>query len=168
MPAKYVFLTEVADFTEAQVVKALLEGMHLNPRFHDQQMRTIAPHLGGALGALTIEIPEDEFLKASQALEHLQNETRSQIAEEKNNPSQEDLLVQTQELAKKSLLSSVLGCIFLPIIGSLYSMILGARVLRAERPLSPVSRRRLMWAIFFNIIALYTWLVFGPRYFMHH
>ena len=168
MATNYVFLTEVADFTEAQVVKSLLEGMHLNPRFRDQQMRSIAPHLGNALGAFTIEIPEDEFLKASQALEHLQNESRSQIEEEKNNPSHEDMLVLTQELAKKSLLSSVLGCIFLPIVGSLYSMILGARVLNAERPLTPISRRRLMWAIFFNIIALYAWLVIGPRYFTHH
>lgn len=168
MPAKYVFLTEAADFTEAQVIKSLLEGMYLHPRFHDEQMRTIASHLGGALGALVIEIPEDEFLKASQALEHLQNESRAQREEEEADPSQEQLLVLSQEFAKKSLLSSIIGCIFLPIIGTFYSMALAIRVLRAERPLSSISKRRLMWAVFFNIIGVYIWIAIGPAYFYKH
>jgi hypothetical protein len=166
MPPKYVFLTEVSDFAEAQVVKALLESMHLNPRLKDEQMRTIAPHWGQILGKMIMEIPEDEFMKASQALEQMQDTHRPAVEESKK--TDEAHLTFTQELAKKALLSAILGCVFIPIICNIYSLVLGYKVIRIERPLTKVSGKRLMWALLFNGIGFSIWLTIGPKYFFKH
>jgi hypothetical protein len=167
MPPKYVFLTEVSDFTEAQVVKALLEAMYLHPRLRDEQTRAIVPHMSQLLGKLVMEIPEDEFMKASQALEQMQDAHRP-VAPVTQQVEAEMQLTFTQELAKKALLTAVIGCIFIPLICNLFSIILSFRVIRLERPLSRVSGKRLMWAIAFNAFGFYIWLTLGTKYFFHH
>lgn len=164
MPPQYVFLAEVADFTEAQVVKALLESMYLHPRLRDEQTRAIVPHMNQLLGKLVIEIPEDEFMKASQALEQMQDIHRPTVEASKD--TEEAYLTFSQELAKKALLSAVLGCVFIPLVCNIYSIILSFRVIRTERPLTRVSGKRLMWAILFNAGGFYMWLTLGTKYFL--
>lgn len=156
----YVFLTECNDFAQAQVIKSYLVSLGYHPKVRDEQTRTVAPHLEQFLGRLLIEIPESEFLGASQALEELEARTRLQITEPEENPHSA-----TQDLAKKAVINAVLGCLFLPLICNFYSMLLGWRVLRQERPLTSLSGKRLMLAIFFNAVAFYIWLVFGFKYF---
>ncbi|HWU44766.1 MAG TPA: hypothetical protein VN132_15045 [Bdellovibrio sp.] len=155
-----VFLTECSDFAEAQVVKSFLISQGFSPRVRDEQTRGVAPHFQNLLGNLIIEIPEHEFLAASQALEGLDNKRDLKIV------SEEDLsdLSLTQGLAKKALVNSILGCIFIPVLCNLYSMILGWRVLAKERPLSILSRRRLLLAIVFNALGFYIWLIIGSKY----
>lgn len=153
--AKYVFLTLAKDFQEATVIKSMLQARGFNPRVRDEYTRTIAPHLGNALGKLEVEIPEDEFVQASLTLE--ENEPPQVIIVEESSS-----LEYTQETAKKCLLNAILGCVLIPVVCNLYSMILGFRVLKAERPLSPVSRKRLLMAIGFNSFAFFFWFLAGP------
>lgn len=160
-----VFLTECADFGEAQVVKSFLESQGFHPRVRDEQTRTVAPHLQQLLGKLIIEIPEHEFLNASHALESLEKTTPLHVVGG-DDEAREALLTYTQSLSKKCLINAVLGCIFIPVLCNLYSMVLGWKVLAQERPLSAISRHRIMLAIVFNTIAFYVWLAFGFKYFL--
>lgn len=154
----YVFLTECQDFSQAQIIKSFLESQGFHPRVRDEQTRAIAPHLGQFLGRLIIDIPEIEFMAASHSLESReQAPTLNEVS-----PSYE--IEFSQALAKKALWNAILGCLVMPVICNLYSMILGVRVLRMERPLSPLSRKRLLWAIGFNSFAFYFWLTLAPHF----
>lgn len=167
--SSYVFLTECSDIAEAGVIKSFLESQGFHPKIRDEQMRTVAPHLQNLLGKLLIEVPEFEFLSASQALEELEHENSLKlVSTDPDTTAPDSDLLHTQSLAKKALINSVLGCIFIPLVCNLYSMILGWRVLRQERPLTAVSGKRLMLAILFNSIAFYVWLTFGTKYFLHN
>ncbi|HEX7673041.1 MAG TPA: hypothetical protein VF412_02665 [Bdellovibrio sp.] len=170
--SSYVFLTECADLGEAQVVKSFLESQGFHPKVRDEQTRSVAPHLQNLLGELIIEVPEFEFMEASQALESLQPRLKIVRSESETEVEQQEAaeihLQHTQSLAKKCLTNSILGCVFIPIFCTLYSMVLGWKVLAQERPLSKVSRNRLAMAIVFNTMGLYIWLVFGLRYFLHN
>ncbi|WII72258.1 hypothetical protein QJS83_00055 [Bdellovibrio sp. 22V] len=156
----YVFLMDCADFGEAQVIKSYLESHGLHPRVRDEQTRGVAPHFGQLLGKLTLEIPEYEYMEASQALENKETPRLQIVSEEP--------LEATQALAKKALLNAILGCVFIPVLCNLYSMAQGYRVLKTEQPLSRVSRNRLLWAILFNSIAFFVWLTIGPKYFFNN
>lgn len=152
---KYVFLTLARDFEEATIIKSMLQAEGLHPRVRDENIRSIAPHFGQALGKLEVEIPEEEFQAASLSLER--NEPpRVVIVEETHD------LEHTQALAKKCLSNAILGFLLVPLICNFYSMILGFRVLRMERPLSPLSRKRLLIAIGFNSIAFFIWFEILP------
>jgi hypothetical protein len=163
----YVFLTESSDFTEAQVLKSYLQSSGFHPRVRDEQIRTIAPHLQNLMGKLIIEVPEYEFLAASEALENLEKNPRAsfrlKIADQE---ATEERLVLSKELAKKALVNAILGCTFVPLLCNLYSLTLSWRVIRQERPLTAVSGKRLMLAISFNCLGLYIWLTFGMKYFL--
>lgn len=152
----YVFLLECADFSEARVAKSFLESQGFHPRVRDEQTRSVAPHLGDALGKLIIDIPEHEFLSASQALESIEPESKPAVVAD----SQE-----TQNLAKKCLWNAILGIFIIPVLCNVYSMILGLRVLGREMPLSTQSKRRLFIAMLINAAAFYFWLMFGFKYF---
>lgn len=143
---------ECADFSEARVAKSFLESQGFHPRVRDEQLRSVAPHLGDALGKLILEIPEHEFLSASQALEKIETpKVVSPIADSE----------ETQNLAKKSLWNSILGLIIVPVLCNVYSMVLGWRVLAREMPLSKKSKQRLVLAMFINAAAFYFWLTIG-------
>ncbi|WP_413581840.1 hypothetical protein [Bdellovibrio sp. HCB288] len=159
----YVFLTEVANFSEAQVVKSFLVAQGFHPRLRDEMTRSVAPHLETFLGKLIIEIPENEFLAASSSLEQLEDSQAEKIAEQdetlllKNQNLQE-----SQDMAKRCLINAVLGCVLIPVVCNLYSMLLGFRVLGKEMPLSQLTRTRLVMAFVFNCFGFYIWLTYGP------
>lgn len=157
-----VFLTECSDFGEARVLKSFLESQGFHPKVRDEQTRSVAPHLQNFLGKLIIEIPESEFMGASQALELLEKEN-SKNKPEKETPLEEaeTMLRHTQDMAKKALMNSILGCILIPLFSNLYSMVIIWRVLMLERPLSRLSGQRLILAILFNSLGLYLWLTIG-------
>lgn len=160
-----VFLTECDSFTQAQIVKSFLEAQGFHPKVRDEQMRTIAPHFENLLGKLIIEVPEIEFLAASQALEDFDKVQTANL--KLVEPEEEDsYLLHTQGLAKKALTNSILGIIFLPMVCNLYSLVLSWRVIRTERPLTPTSGKRLLLAIIFNSLGFYIWLTFGVKYFL--
>ncbi|QLY24075.1 hypothetical protein [Bdellovibrio sp. KM01] len=160
----YVFLTEVADFPQAQVVKSFLVAQGFHPRLRDEQTRAVAPHLEQFLGKLIIDIPEEEFLQASQTLEELQDSHRLKIAgQEEEELAKDQALAESQAMAKQCLVNAVLGCVLIPVVCNLYSMLLGFRVLGKEMPLSRLSRTRLVMAFFFNCAGFYIWLTFGGR-----
>lgn len=144
-----------SEFSEAQVVKSFLMAQGFHPRVRDEQTRSVAPHFGQLLGKLTLEIPEAEYMAASQALENREQQSVRIVTEIVND---------TEGLAKKALWNAILGCTLVPVICNLYSMILGYRVLKAEIPLGKVSRKRLLWAIVFNSLSFYGWLVFGAKW----
>lgn len=152
----YVFLMVCNDFTEAKVIKSYLESLNLNPRIKDENTRGIAPHFENLLGKLVVEIPEYQFMDASLALEEKEKPTLKVSNDETQ-------LQETQSLAKKSLLNAILGCVFIPVICNFISMSMGYRVLKNEKPLSAISRNRLLWAILFNSIAFFAWLTYGPQ-----
>lgn len=154
--SNYVFLMVCNDFTEARVIKSYLESLGLNPRIKDENTRGIAPHFEHLLGKLIVEIPEYQFVEASLALEAKERPTLKISNDETN-------LQETQSLAKKCLLNAILGCIFVPVICNFISMSMGYRVLKNEKPLTPISRNRLLWAILFNSIAFFVWLTYGPQ-----
>ncbi|UYL07761.1 hypothetical protein B9G69_011960 [Bdellovibrio sp. SKB1291214] len=161
--SSHVFLTEVADFPQAQVVKSFLVAQGFHPRLRDEQTRAVAPHLEQFLGKLIIDIPQDEFLEASAALESLQDSKGLKIAgEEDVELAKDQALTESQNMAKKCLVNAVLGCLIIPVVCNLYSMILGFRVLGKEMPLSRLSRTRLVMAFFFNCAGFYIWLSYGP------
>lgn len=164
---KYVFLTVCSDFALAQVVKSYLVSQGFAPKVRDEQTRSIAPHFGQLLGKLTMEIPEDQFLAASTALEELENANSVSLAP---TPLQqeEDQRAEVQSLAQKALLNSILGCSLLPLICTFISIFQGLKVLKLERPLSRSSRKRILWSLFFNTVAFYIWLAIGPQYFWKH
>lgn len=162
MASGYVFLTECSDFSEAQVIKSFLISRHFHPQIRDEQTRSVAPHLGGFLGRLVIDIPEHEFLEASFALEKFQDTQLRVVTEDETPASQQ--LQRTQDLSKKCLINSIIGCILVPILCNFYSLILAYRVLTNEKPLTDLSRRRLMWSVFFNAMGFYIWLIFGARF----
>lgn len=151
----FVFLTECADFSEARVVKSFLESQGFHPRVRDEQLRSVAPHLGDALGKLILEVPEHEFLQASQSLENVER-PREVTSLPSSDPS--------QDLAKKTLLNAILGVFVVPVLCNVYSMILGFRVLGREMPLSKKSRQRLTLAMVFNAFAFYFWLIYGFKW----
>lgn len=160
----YVFLADCADFAEAQVIRSFLTSQGFHPRLRDEQTRGVAPHFGQLLGKLSLEIPEHEYIEASLLLE---SREKQEIAtgippEAAITPS-----LDTEALAKKALWNAIIGCVFLPILCNLYSMMLGYRVLRTEIPLGKLSRNRLLWAILFNSFAFYIWLAILPAYFVH-
>ncbi|MGE5086374.1 MAG: hypothetical protein ACM3MG_08760 [Bacillota bacterium] len=165
--SSYVFLTQCADFSQAQVVKSFLTSQGFHPKVRDEQMRTVTPHLETLLGKLIVEVPEHEFLAASAALEELEKQ-HLQVSLSADHDTDDLALEASQKLAKKCLMSAILGCLFIPVIGNLYSMILGWRVLKSEFPLSKISRTRLLLAILFNSWGFYIWLVFGFKYFLGH
>lgn len=161
----YVFLTVCSDFAEAQVIRSFLMSQGFSPRVRDEQTRAVAPHFGQALGKLTLEVPEGEFLAASSALEKMADEQKSQeTAAPDIRDVKEEFLLQTQGLAKKALLNAVLGCTLIPLLCTFYSIILSFRVLQYEKPMSSLSRRRLGIALALNALAFYVWLVIGPDY----
>lgn len=158
--SKKVFLTECTDLSQVQVLKSFLEAQGFHPQVRDEKTRGVAPHLSQLLGKLILEVPEHEFLGASQLLESIEAASPSQ------NRTEESLAFSySQSLAKKSLWNAILGVILVPLLCNFYSMILGYRVLKIEKPLSPLSRNRLLWAILFNTMAFYIWLMIGPKYF---
>lgn len=162
---KNVFLTVCNDFAQAQVVKSYLVAQGFSPSVRDEQTRTIAPHFGQLLGKLTIEIPEDEFMAASAALERLEEKNRLTLAEE---PQANAQLEETQGLAQKALLNSILGCSFIPLICTGISVYQGLKVLSMEKPLTKASQKRILWSLLFNTLAFYIWLALGPKYFWPH
>ncbi len=166
--SSYVFLTECADFGEAQVVKSFLVSQGFHPKVRDEQMRAVAPHLQNLLGKLIIEIPEEEAVEASQALESLEANKPVRLVENSDESQHEVELAYTQNMAKKTLINAVLGCILVPVVCNFYSMILGWRVMAAERPLSRISRTRLFFAMIFNIMGFYIWLTFGLKFVLQH
>ncbi|MNS90120.1 hypothetical protein D3C72_1241550 [compost metagenome] len=172
MSSGYVFLTDCSDFSEAQVVRSYLLSLGFSPKVRDEQMRSVAPHLNHLLGKLIIDIPEDEFFDASQALEKMERPNLSAVndstATNSADEKAEKALTQSQAMAKKALANSILGCIFLPVICNLYSIYLGLKVLKTEKPLSSKSRARIMWSMAFNTIAFYFWLTFGPTFFLRN
>jgi hypothetical protein len=168
MSSGYVFLTDCADFSEAQVVKSYLVSQGFSAKVRDEQMRTVAPHLNHLLGKLIIEVPEYEFLEASLALEKMERPNLSVVQAGDVSPENEDPLLRTQALAKKSLSNAIIGCIFIPVICNFYSYYLAMQVLKYEKPLSKKSRTRLFWAVIFNCIAFYFWLTFGPKFFLRN
>ncbi|WP_413557387.1 hypothetical protein [Bdellovibrio sp. HCB209] len=162
--SSYVFLTEVRDFPEAQVVKSFLVAQGFHPRLRDEQTRAVAPHLEQFLGKLIIDIPQDEFIDASQALEGLEDSNAlKSVGEKEIEQAQEDRLKASQDMAKKCLINAVLGCVLIPVVCNLYSMLLGFRVLGLEMPLSRLTRTRLIMAFGFNCLGFYIWLTFGSR-----
>lgn len=154
--SNYVFLMVCNDFTEARVIKSYLESLGLNPRIKDENTRGIAPHFENLLGKLIVEVPEYQFVEASLALEQKERPALKISNDETQ-------LQRTQSLAKKCLLNAILGCVFIPVICNFISMSMGYRVLRTEKPLSAISRNRLLWAILFNSIAFFVWLTYGPQ-----
>lgn len=162
MASSYVFLTECGGFSEAQVIKSFLMSRQFHPRIRDEQTRGVAPHLGQFLGRLVVEIPENEFIAASLALEKFQDTQLRLVSEEETPASQQ--LQQTQDWARKALINSIVGCLLVPLLCNFYSLVLAFRVLQRERPLTVVSRRRLMWMMLFNALAFYIWLIFGARF----
>ncbi|WP_413574804.1 hypothetical protein ACLVWU_11290 [Bdellovibrio sp. HCB290] len=137
------------------------QGFH--PRLRDELTRSVAPHLETFLGKLIIEIPEGEFLAASSALEQLEDEQAEKNADQDETALlKNQSLLESQEMAKKCLINAVLGCVLIPLICNLYSMLLGFRVLGKEMPLSRLTRTRLIMAFFFNCIGFYIWLTYGP------
>lgn len=164
--SSYVFLTECADFGEAQVVKSFLVSQGFHPKVRDEQMRAVAPHLQNLLGKLIIEIPEQEAIEASQALEALEKRQDLHLVSSEEDQQKEAALAYTQAMAKKTLINAVLGCILVPVVCNFYSMLLGWRVMAAERPMSRVTRSRLVMAMVFNTLGFYIWLGFGLKYFL--
>lgn len=161
--SSYVFLTEVADFPQAQVVKSYLVAQGFHPRLRDEQTRAVAPHLEQFLGKLIIDIPQDEFFEASSALESLQDSNGLKVAgDEEAELAKDQALMESQAMAKRCVVNAVLGCTVIPLVCNLYSMLLGFRVLGREMPLSRLSRTRLIIAFFFNCAGFYIWLTFGP------
>ncbi len=158
--SKKVFLTECSDLSQVQVLKSFLEAQGYHPQVRDEKTRGVAPHLSQLLGKLIIEVPEHEFLGASQLLESIESESAPTIR-----PDESLAFTYSQNLAKKAMWNAILGVILIPLLCNFYSMILGYRVLTMEKPLSPVSRNRLLWAILFNTMAFYIWLMIGPKYF---
>lgn len=152
----YVFLMDCADFAEAQVIRSFLMSQGLNPRVRDEQTRGVAPHFGQLLGKLVLEIPEHEYVQASLLLESREEPKQAEKPESAVNAD-------TEALAKKALWNAIIGCVLVPIIFNFYSMRLGYRVLRTEVPLGKVSRKRLLWTIFFNSAAFYFWLTIGIK-----
>lgn len=161
---KNVFLTICNDFAQAQVFKSYLVAQGFHPSVRDEQTRTIAPHFGQLLGKLTIEIPEDEFMAASAALEQLEEQNRLTLADEPQTNTNEE----TQALAKKALLNSILGCSFVPLICTGLSVYQGLQVLSREKPLTKASQKRILWSLLFNTLSFYIWLALGPKYFWPH
>ena len=153
-----VFLTEANSFEQAQVIKSLLKSNGLHPHFRDENMRSIGPHLNPMMGRIIIDIPEIEFLLASQILEQHELEKKSE-----SQPDKKSKVEEQENLAKKVLISSILGCLILPIAASIYSMILGFRLLKTQPPLNKVILRRLALAVLFNSLALIYWLTFLPH-----
>ncbi|MBO9665481.1 MAG: hypothetical protein J7501_01535 [Bdellovibrio sp.] len=166
--SSHVFLTECSDFAQATVIKSYLMSQGLHPRVRDEKTRTVAPHLEQFLGKLIMEIPEDEFMAASEALENLQDTNPFRTVEESEQLQAKDqALLDSQALAKKCLINAVIGCIIVPVICNLYSMFLGFRVLGREMPLSRISRTRLILAMGFNALSFYIWLTFGFKAILH-
>lgn len=166
--SSFVFLTECSDFAQAQVVKSFLVSQGFHPKVRDEQTRAVAPHFQNLLGKLVIEIPEEEALEASQALEVFEKKSPLHLVCDEEDFSKEAKLNHTQAMAKRTLVNAVLGCVLVPLVCNLYSMTLGWRVMAAERPLSRVTRQRLALAMIFNIIGFYIWLTFGLKYFLQH
>lgn len=166
--SSYVFLVECSDFSEAQVLKSFLESQGFHPKVRDEQFRSVAPHLQNLLGKLIIEIPEVEFLLASESLEKLEiaKPKESLTNASQTDSDREQHLLFTQSLAKKAVTNAIIGCIFIPLICNLYSLILSWRVVREERPLTSVSGKRLIIAILFNSLGFYIWLTMGAKYFL--
>lgn len=152
---------DCADIGQAQVIRSYLQSFGLHPRVRDENTRGVAPHFGQVLGKLTLEIPEHEYMEASQALENREQEAPLIIVEEEHS------LIETQSLAKKCLLNAILGCTVVPVVCNLYSMALGYRVLKHEKPLSKISRRRLNIALVFNCIGFVVWLQYAPKFLLH-
>ena len=163
-----VFLTECADIGEAQVVKSFLEAQGFHPRVRDEYTRTVAPHMQNLLGKLVIDIPEFEFAEASQALENLEIPKPLHLvqAEEEEANLREEQLRSTQSLAKKSLINAVLGCVFIPILCNIYSLVLAYRVVQTEKPLTKVSGQRILLALLFNGLGIYVWATFGAKFYL--
>ncbi|MEN0057520.1 MAG: DUF2007 domain-containing protein [Bdellovibrio sp.] len=161
--SSFVFLTTCADISEAQVIKSFLEAQGFHPFLRDEKTQGVAPHLSQFLGKITLEIPENEFPAASQALEKAEQAAKEESAVTPPPPAFN--LQHTQQMAKKALWNALLGCILIPLFCNFYSMLLGYRVLKTEVPLSSVSKRRILWAILFNSLAFYIWLSIGPSYF---
>lgn len=149
---KFVFLMDCADINEVQVVKSYLTAMGFHPRIKDEYTRMVAPHYTNLLGNLSIEVPEHEFREASLAIEKKED---SQII------VKEVQIEDHSSLAKRSLFLAILGCVLIPIIANIYSMFLGYRVLKRERPLNSKSRNQLFMALIFNSIAFYFWMTVG-------
>ena len=156
-PSEFVFLADCGDLGEAQVLKSFLEAEGFHPRVRDLHTRTVASHLGTALGKLTLEVPDDEFIAASQTLE------KRVVPITEAPPAEESHLVWTQGLAKKAMWNAVLGMVIIPLLPNFYSMALGYRVLKTEKPISGTSLNRIFWAIVFNSITFVVWFVYLPH-----
>ena len=164
----YVFLTQCTDFSEAQVVRSYLISQGFSPKVRDENMRTVAPHMANLLGKLVIDIPENEFIEASQALEKMDRklfvvEDEQEVGEDGVQIIHEDTTAYTQSLSKKALANAILGCILVPIICNVFSIRFIYTVLTTEKPLTSKSRSNILWALMFNTIGLYFWLLSGPK-----
>ncbi len=157
-PGEYVFLTDCGDLGEARVLMSYLESLGLHPRARDLHTRSIASHLSSALGKLTIEVPAYEFMEASRALE------KREVPIQEAPPAEETHLTWTQGLAKKSLNSALIGLVVFPILPNFYSMVLGYRVLKSEKPFTSVSRNRLFWAVVVNSVTFIFWFMYFPQF----
>lgn len=166
----YVFIAECRDLSEARVIISYLEAHGFHPRASQEKTREIAPHLAQLMGKLSIEIPENEAIEASLALEELETKRQEII---KNSPlnsreqEYERLLSESQEVAKKSFYCSILGAVLLPILMNFYSLKLAYRVMKTESPVSQKSWRFLLAAGFFNSISFYFWFNFGSRWLLN-
>lgn len=153
----YVFLMDCADFSEAQVVRSYLLSQGFHPRVRDEQTRSVAPHFGQLLGRLTLEVPEAEFLSASQALEKFEKPPLAVAEEEQDAHS-----VALRMMGRRAVWNAILGMFILPIACNIYSLYLSFRVFRAEFPIASQNKRYLLWASIFNCLSIYFWLTIAP------
>lgn len=149
-----VFLVEANSFSEAQVIKNLLVSQGLNPLFRDENIRTIAPHYEHLFGKIIIEIPDHEFIEASQMIERMIDENRSRSSTENLDNSSSSI-----NYARKSLNMAVIGVFLLPMLGSFYSTILVFRAFKKSKFLNKQELLQTFAAMMINIFACCFWLI---------
>lgn len=142
-----VIFRTCANLPEAQIIKLQLENEGLHPEIKDEHMQNIASHLSSLLGNITLLLPEDEIEKANEilAVKHGSDE----IDDEPELPTAR--LDQKALYAKRA---AFFGVLLIPIIPTVYSLILSIQCFFSRSSLSSKGRKDLILAWVINLFAL--------------
>lgn len=164
-------LVTFSTLAEAQVAKGMLEAAGVESWIADSETASAAWQMTPAMGGIRLQVARDEIDRARavfdaedepSAASHLGDDDDDEsddrtgegaTAGEEIDPDSLEVPLRDR-MAIRAWKASIVGLVLLPGVLHLYSLALLAMVANLPGPLSPAARRRAIWAVAVDALAL--------------
>lgn len=145
---------------EAELARGRLESEGIGARILDGNTVGVAQHLSLALGGVKIAVARSDFEAAVAILTAKPDETDEEEEDDEDEPSKQELVkLDADATANRALRSAVLGLVFFPPLGQLWSLYLLSQVKRAELTTKGWRQGSIALVIDGGVIAFAAWVI---------